>query len=559
MNRRKGVWTRPVLAGLVAFVVGGLVAGRPAAAQVLTASARSADDLFTQLRALARAADPESGRAMLDGLDQLSKPGALDGLDRTRPLGAFVELPDQLNQSPSIVVFAPVTDLNAFLASLSKAGSQVDEKADAPGFSHKVLLPGGQSPTLYLVSASGYAFLSTTPAGADRLKAIRPDDLKPAHPGALVAGLRLDRMPAAYRQVFLAAMDQRAQADRERRPGEKDAEYKARMAGMDLVLNGVRTLINEGREVALGVDVTDDPGTFELALEVDARDGTNMADALRSFGERHSRFAGVFGGAAARLAGVLPLPEPLRNVIREGMAQARASTGKDVEPGDREALGHLLDAIEPTVTGDEIDGIIAIEGIEPDDAGGKEGTIVVLFGVGVKDAAKIEAAFREGIARSKPEEKAKVALDAEKVNGVPVHRVELDEEDVKDAQFGAPRMFLAFPEGAAYAAVGEGGLSVLKKALTPGAGKEKPAAEAPQVGLEASARQLARLSDRADRAATEAAAKEVFAGADAGKDHVSLRLTSERGRARLRLVADLPVLRYFALIGSRKEQEKPAP
>jgi hypothetical protein len=155
---------------------------------------------------------------------------------------------------------------------------------------------------------------------------------------------------------------------------------------------------------------------------------------------------------------------------------------------------------------------------------------------------------REAITKAKPEDREKITFDIDKADGTSIHRIKLDPGSLKDnPQFGDPVMFLAFPEGAVLAAVGQEGLAVMRRSL---ASLRTPPASGPQLGLDLSAKAAARLSRDDSREASLAAAREVFTGKVANKDRLQLSLTSERTRARLRLESDLPVLRFFSKVGA---------
>ncbi|MCA1685299.1 MAG: hypothetical protein LC745_04825, partial [Planctomycetia bacterium] len=218
-----------------------------------------------------------------------------------------------------------------------------------------------------------------------------------------------------------------------------------------------------------------------------------------------------------------------------------------------------LDALSPTLTGDSFDACVAMgsqAAAGKDD--GKGGTNVVLFGVALKDSIKVEAALREAIAKKvKPEDKGKVALDhARGADGTAIHRVTLDPKQLKGDEFGEPLMFLAFPEGAALAAVGGNGLAVMKQSL---AALKKPAggaAPGPQVGLDFAAVGFSRLHTGENEAAFREAAKDVFQGKDAARDQLHIGLTGEAARLRLLLEADLPVVRFFVKVGVIQQKAK---
>jgi hypothetical protein len=533
---------------------GCIVAARTASAQTITVTAKSTDDLRDQLRALVNQTDPNSGKPVLEALDKLDDPKTLKGLDRSKVLGAFADIPDGENPVPTAVVFLPASNATDLLESLKEFGLTVDDKGGEAGFSHRLATQTGQE--LFALTSAGYLFISSASKGAEKLKALKPANLRPAGATGLVASIRLDRVPRDVKETFLGQVEQNAQQQRERKSGETDAAYKNRLSGMKLVEDGVASLVHDGRELALDVDIQPTSDRLALTLEVDATPGTKTAEALKTFSARQSRFRGLAGGSAVSVRGVVPVPEAVATIIRDGLKSAREQAGKEKDDDARRMINLLLDAIEPTLTGDQLDACINIDGPFPGAKDKDEETIVVLFGVAAKESHKIEAALREAVTKAKPEDREKISLDVDKgSDGTPIHRFKIDPASLKDnPQFGAPLMFVAFPEGVALTAVGEQGLTVMKRTLD--SLKGKPAA-GPQLTLDVATKMIARLSKDEDREAAQAAAHDVFKGPDATKDRLQLSLGSDGTRARLRLATDLPVLRFFSRTGAaQKDKQK---
>lgn len=542
-------------------------AARPAGAQVVTVTVKSAGDLLGQFRALAKAADPASARQILDGLDALENGGALKWLDRTKPASATVDLVPQAPGGPpavpAVTVFLPVTGRDDFLDGLKGLGLAVDDRPGVEGFSHKVAAPNGGGQAAYLLSdpPAGYAVATTVPSGAARLRAVKPAALRPSRPGTILVGLRLDRVPEPYKAALLANVKQRNDVSRQRKDGETDEGYRARLAGITLTETGFTSLLRDGRELTLDADVAEKAEKFTLALGVDAKPNTPMAAALGSFGARRGRFLDLWRDAAVTLQGVLPVPEAFRKLTRDSIEQMRTQAAKENAPEDFQLTKLMLDALTPTLTGDAYDACMAMGARAA--TGGKGGTNVVLFGVGVKDSAKVEAALREAIARKlKPEDKKKVALDLDKgAGGTPIHRVTLDAKNLKPEEFGEPLMFLAFPEGAALAVVGGDGLGVMKQALSAlrkttagGAG----ATTGPQVGFDFSAARFSRLHTGENEAAFREAARDAFPDSAQARDHIRIGLTGESARARLLMEADLPAIAFLVKVGVIQQKARAA-
>lgn len=565
-------WLR--FAGVWVVVLGGVAAERTARAQVVTVSVDSASGLIEKFRVLAKLADPAAARQMLDALDQFDDPGTLKGLDRSKPINVIADLPAGPGQSPFGAAFIPVTSATDFIEGLGRLGVAVDDNPGVPGFTHKVTLPGGAAPPLFVLTTPGYVVASLTPDGVDRLKAVKPAELRPAYASGIYAGVRIDRIPDQLKQLALDGMERNTEAQRERKPGESDEAYKGRLTGMKLAQDAITTLVREGRELALEVDASEKSGKFSTSLSFDGKADSKLANSLAAFGNRQSRFLGVSTEAASSLRGVLPLPEGVRAVLRQSIKAGREQAGKDKSDEERRMINLIIDAVEPTLTGTEIDAILSVEvddGEDEDDAKDKDKAAdkakdkgdddddvgaVLVFGVAAKGSEKIEAALREAVAKGKDEDRKKITFDFAKAkDGTSIHKIDIDSKEPKDPNaeiFGDPTLFVAFPEGAVLATFGEDGLDYLKDALDD---LKDPVKPGPQVALEIAANSAIELNQDDDQPAVRAAAEEVFQGKDEENDKLSLSLTGGKSGVRLRLDADLPVLRFLSRVGALQKDK----
>ena len=589
------------LLGPLAVLVGALAWAPTAPAQVVVLTAKSAGATLDDLRYLVGAVLPEDqARPALDVLERFKDPAVTRGLDRARPLGAYVDLPKEPGQQPAIVGFVPVSDGPAFLKTLEAQGFTVDNQPAAPGFSHQVTPPGAGGPPVFALLTADYAFFTNDAGAAPGLKALKPADLLPGRPdaGLLSLDLRLDRVPAQYKELVLQQVAQNAEKDRAQRDGEDDATYQGRLAGQQLALDGFNALIRDGKGITLDLGVDPGPGELVINLGMQATPGSPTAASLRTFGARTSLFHDLGLDSALSYWASLPLSEPIRAALAKAFAQGRKSIVEDEDNDDatKQLATTLFDAIAPTFQADDVDLGMAIRGPFPKP--GADPLYVLLAGLKVKDGKKIEAILRDAIAKSGPEIRAQVALDLEKAgDGVTsIHRLRIDEDDDDDddkakdkkadedkdddkakgnkaekadddkdddddkakarvaKQFGEPFVYFALRDDVAIAALGENGLNVVKEALDATA---RPAAEHPsQVELVASLAKLAGLGDDPGSTATRDAAAAFFRGPAAKKDGFRFRLRGEGDSARLRYAIDVPVLKFLAEVGIRRQQGK---
>lgn len=541
-------------------------AERMARAQVLSVTVKSADDVLKQLRSLADVFDTKVAKSLNDSLDKMSGPGALKGLDRARPVVVTLDLAGAPGDGvgggmPVAAAYVPVTNQGDFLETAKGLGLRLDAAEGLEGVSHKLSPMGGSSPPLFVLKSPprGYAVFTNVPGAAAKLAEVKPEGLAPSRPGVLLASLRLDRIPDVLKDGILANMNQRGDETRKRLDGEDDATYRGRLAGIALSEEGITSLLRDGREISLDLNINPNGG-LTLGLEVDAKPGTAMSDTLAAFASRKSRFRSLAQGTAASLVGILPVADALRVPIREGIKAGRAKADKEKDPEDRRLINLMLDSFEETLSEKDLDGCITLESVDaPAKAG--DGNNVVLFGFGLKNSKKVETTLREAIQKkAKAADQKKIAFDhARGDDGTAIHRITIDDGSFKREEFGEPLMFAAFPEGAILTAVGGNGLEVIKKALAtlkkPDSGTAK---STPQVGLDVTAARLARLSLQ-DQGVFKEAADVAFAGPNAGKDQIHFHLDGGAANLRLVLDADLPILRFLAEVGSRQRKRLGGP
>ena len=555
--------TRSLLrsSAVLAVAVAALASAPPATAQVVTVTVKSAGGVLDDLRYLVNAVAPkEQAQPLLDALDRFKDPATLKGLDLKRPLGATLDLPKDPNAppTPSVVIFVPVTDGKAFLATLQQQGFAVDANAGAPGFSHKVTPPGNGSPPLFTVLTPAYAYFSMVPVNAQGITKMKPADLLPKRPdaGAISISARLDRVPAQYKELAIAQMEQAAAKQNDKREGESDDAYKARQAvnkGAQAAING---LIREGKELTIDLGV--DAQRAELAAEfgLSTAAGSPSAAAIKRLSARQSIFRGIGKGAAVQGWADVAMSGAIRTAVASGFDQARKDAEKEAGAPGAKLIDDLKKALQPTLAGDEADFGMAAYGPFPAAKTGKAPTYAALLGFKVKGGKALDKSFRDFAAKAKDKEKVQLKLDAAKAGDVAIHRFRVEPDTPMLDVYGEPLVFVAFRDDVALAAYGQNGQQVITQALD--TTKQPPTGAAAPVDFVASIAKLARMSGGPNRDAVLNLVGEVFQGKDASKDSVRLNVRGAGDVARLRLTADVPVLRYLVKLNAARRMAPPA-
>lgn len=551
---------RCVSAWLGVLLVPGLLGVVPRLpAQTLVATAHSAGRLADDLEYLAKALAPagdESLQAGLRALKQFKDGELVRGLDRTRLIGVAVTLPQDPGGAPMVVAAVPVTNYAQFLDSLKDLGITVDADSGVPGFSHRVTTPDGAQ-TLFALEARKYAFFSLIPSRADSISKLDPASWRPkgGAEGDLSLALNLSQLPDAVRDQFINGLEASMAETEARRPDEPEAEYKGRMAGAKVSAEAVKLLIREGEAVELALTV--DPSREEIVLDLtaSARMGTSLAKTLAAFSERKSRFPWIEAGSPLSGWVSLPIPKQMGDALAETLETERKESESKAKDDAAKALNQrVYDLLKQAVTGGDLDMGLAVQGPVKNAAGQSRYTIIT--GMKVPSGKDAERLIRDAAAQIPPEKRESLKLDAAKArDGTPIHQFvtpesTLDPKLVK--QFGATGFFLAFPGDTALLTFGDEGEKAIRQAIDnlakPAVGRGDPASFQTHVSS------LGQLADQDPEAVRQAAA-EIFQGARASRDRITLSLKGEGPRLRLKLTVDVPALKFAVKIG-RKDEDR---
>jgi hypothetical protein len=532
-----------------------------AQAQTLVVTAKSVAELSDGLERVIRSVAPPDdpiAAMVLNSLGQVKTGALLKGLDQSRGFGLAVTLPKNLGagEPPSIVGAVPVSNFAQFLDSLKDLGLAVDDQPGVAGFSHKVTLPSG-SPTFFVLESKGYALCSLVPDGADRIRAIDPTSWKPkGRPEtALSAIIRLADVPDAIKDQFLTQFQANVNKSNDREPGESDSAYRGRLAGQKVSVDAVKSLIRDGEEVALDLDLNRQNSEIALELAVSARPNTPMAKALASLNGRRSRFQALSKDPSMSAWASLPIAKEVRDALSDVLDQATKAGIERVQSDEEKKLfTRSTEIIKSTLYGPEIDLGIAVESTMPA-APGAAGFVMVA-GLKTQNGKEFEQLIREATKKLKAGDEVKVTFDVAKAaNGIAIHQFSapFGKDDAELARlFGKGTLYFAFREDAALASFGEGGLAPLQRTIEGFSADQGPKGGDPVSAVI----HVARLGsfDRIADGELRRAIADAFRGDNAKHDHLRLSLTGDGHAMRLRLAVDEPALKVMAVLINQARQ-----
>jgi hypothetical protein len=547
--------------GLLVGVLALLGSTATATAQTIVVTAKSLNDLADDLAYVIKTVAPPgdaTAQVALDNLDKFKAGELIKGLDGGRGFTLAVTLPKDFPQGapPSVVAAVPVTDLGQFVDSLKGLGLEVDDQPGAEGFSYKVSPPNGNV-SLFMLHSKGYALFSLLPDGADKLRTLDPTSWsKKARPEtAMSVRVQVAEIPEALKDQFLNLLEAQIAQQRERKPGEKDAEFKGRVAGQDLASEAIQRLVKDGDAVALELNLNRKTAEMSLDLSLTARPDTAMAKSLRALGGRRSRFESLTHDAALGYWASLPLAKEFRDVIGSGFDEGfKKGLNQATSDEQKKLLERLGELIKANLTAPDLDFGLAIRPSAP--AGQGEPHLLVVAGMRLQDGREFERLAREAVEKVKPEGGYKVTFDVAKAkDGTAIHEVTgpFKNEDAEFVrQFGKSSLALAFRADEVLIAFGEESTNALRRTLDEPSTPPASSSGGP-VGLAVRTATLGQFIGKNSDASRRATA-DVFHGDAVKHDRIILGLTGHGDGIRLRVAADLLALKLAIMLGHERNR-----
>ena len=538
------------LAGLLLLAVApSLALAADDSKPALVVAFKSLDGLISDAKYIAELAGKEEeakqAEAMLKNL--LGDKKGLEGVDPKKPIGLYAKVNADDPQQSEVVVLVPVADEDALLALLKKQDKiKVEDKADDG--SYQVNVENVPFP-LFFRFANSYAYVTgLTKAAIAKDRLLTPGKVLPAKTTSLASVvLHMEQIPEKYKDLAISGVEQQLAKEKEKdQPNETPSAKAFRLATIDEIGGLVKSVLEDGADFAMSLDVDRDAGELSTSLKFTGKSGSTLAEDLAELGNKKTLSASLIGGdSAANLIFNAALPEKLRkslseavdDAVKKGLAEASAK-------GQREAAEAVVKALLPTLKAGELDVGFDLRGP------GDKDLYTLVMGVKVEEGEQIEKLVRKGIESLPEKEQEKVKFDVAKAGDVDIHQFIPDEamtEENSKRMFGEkPNVYFAFRDDALLTAIGADGLAALKEVIA-----AKPKAGA-TLQMEASLNRFAALMTK-DHPAAPDAAKKAFK--DGKKDKV--RLILEGGKAlTVKISMDAPVVTFSALMAEAEQQSK---
>jgi len=484
----------------------------------------------------------EEGKQLEEFLKSKKGDKGFEGIDTTKPMGLYGRLgPTGLEDSEAVLLL-PIADRGAFLDLLERVNVTTEKGKDGvyTAKAEKLPLP------VYFRFARDYLYATVRDESViakERLP--EPASVLGAEgEEALSVVVRIDQVPDKYKRMAIGkAALQLAQLKEQEKPGETEAQKAVREAILDEMGDRFKSLLNDGREMHLGLQADRQAGELSLTFSLSAREGSKLADSVARLGQTRSMAAGLVGAdSAMSLFGNLAVSERVRAALGPAVDELEKKAAEEKDPSKREVVVNLVRALSPTFKAGELDAGFDFRGP------GSEDLYTIVVGGRLHDGKAVEKALRQALKELPEDKRSAFQVDVARAGNVGIHKVVPEKVDEKTRQaLGDNPFYFAIREDSWFITGGQNGLAAIKEAV-----EARPKA-APAARFEVSLARLAPLLGREQKAAPEMARK-----AFKGKQDDQVQAVLEGGKTlRLRLSMKGPVVTFISLMDKAKKGQQP--
>jgi hypothetical protein len=468
-------------------------------------------------------------------------------LDTTRPIGVIVQ-PDGI-LGFKLLAFIPTNNVEALLLGLTFLGYPSEP---TPEGLTKIAVNGMD---IYVKKGNGWAFVSNTKEALAT---------PPADPVALLGGLdkqydvaiqgNIDAIPAVFKQLMMSQIEVGLQQSTQQPlPNETEDAFEARRAIAQQGMQDVQKMINELESVTVGLNIDQTRQSVYLDVGITAIEGsdtakqfayedttTQLAGFLTPYPALQMNLSSSFDPAQAEQINISL--EALRTQAITQIQNDIAIPNEDLRALAIKAISTFMDVGKATLSSGKIDMAGSVDLTD--------GEISVVAAAVVPQAEQLDQIVREfvKIATEQDPSFPDVEIDAQKNGDISFHVVRIPipefESEARKAFGDAVEISIGMGPDRVYIGVGKDNLKRLSDAID---------ASAANKGKKVSAALLRGSVNKILQFAAEQTQdlilQQAAAAADsvAGKDSVSMELSSIKNGARYRIELEAGVLKAIAV------------
>lgn len=244
------------------------------------------------------AGHPETAEEIISRIDEATD--TLAGIDKSRPGGVAVYLDSIFPPAFEFVAFVPLSDIDAFLRTL-ELGPVVASPVAGEDDRFELL---GPTQTSQIRVENGYAFIQLPvmdPDEAFERTLFEPTVELVQQSSQFDVAVTLDvaSVPKATRDLLLSFLTSTLSTQMQQRDDEADGLYEMRRAWMQGDIDGLKVLLDECREITIGISVDPDLRLVNIDFLIDVRDGSDLLHEIFESTSKPSYFAPILNDDSA--------------------------------------------------------------------------------------------------------------------------------------------------------------------------------------------------------------------------------------------------------------------
>jgi hypothetical protein len=462
LNSRRWAWCLALLLALNCLSV--------AQAQLVSVTMAGVDSMLENVKYGLKMAGKEDVANQIDSLlEAFLQSDGFKGIDTKKPAGAYLNKFPSNPTQPGVVVFIPVSNEADFISFLGKLN--INPSKEEKGV-RSIDIPTGQR--LFLAFKFNHAFVS-----------LDEDEVKnPSDPakltssltanGILAVSVNLKEIPDDLKDKLLQQAKQQMEEEAKREKQGDAYEKQVQLAGTKLAYQSFEHLVRDSEKVQFVATLDKASHVFTINTNLQAKSGSGLYQEIKKMSDSQSKLSSLLDNAPVSMVSHGILNEVLRadlDKMLDGLVKKAISEEKSLVK--KAVAEKVFQALEPTLKSKTYEFAMGLK------AGGDNQPMTGIAALRVKDGKKIEEMVKGLFAEIKEKAGDAVKLDADKVNGVNLHIINVPENDKGHKEmveaFGAARIVLAFHDDHLVAAIGKESVEQVKKFLAqPASGTNPP-------------------------------------------------------------------------------------